>query len=352
MPLEWRVGMVVPSSQAAVPTRMDLARWLTSPEHPLTARVAVNRFWQQLFGVGLVRTSEDFGQQGETPSHPELLDHLAIAFVESGWDVKALLKSIVMSATYQQSSVAPAELYERDPDNRWLARGSRFRLDSEVLRDQILAASGLLNRRMYGKSVKPPQPAGLWKAVNLPGSYPRVHVADRGDAIYRRSVYTFWKRGLPPPQMTILDAPNRESCVARRERTNTPLQALLLLNEAEFLKAARELALDALTTMHESGSESEPTPMSSESARSGERTGETLELIYETITSRVPDAPERATLMSALSELEAMYRSKAELATRLCADAKLPSGIDAAQLAAWTVLTSSIFNLDITKNRD
>ena len=221
---------------------MDLAQWFVAPEHPLTARVAVNRFWQQLFGVGIVKTSEDFGAQGEWPSHPELLDYLAVSFVESGWDVKALLKQIVMSKTYQQASESTPDRFEADPENRLLARGSRFRMDSEMIRDQVLATSGLLNREMYGRSVKPPQPAGLWETVSMPSSYPRVYEADTGDKIYRRSVYTFWKRGMPPPQMTILDAPSREACIARRERTNTPLQSLLLMNEPEYLKAARHLA--------------------------------------------------------------------------------------------------------------
>ncbi|MFV1981077.1 MAG: PSD1 and planctomycete cytochrome C domain-containing protein, partial [Rhodothermia bacterium] len=223
-------------------TRMDLAEWFVSPEHPLTARVAVNRFWQQLFGVGIVKTAEDFGAQGEWPSHPDLLDYLAVSFIESGWDVKALMKQIVISETYQQASEAKPERFEDDPENRLLSRGSRFRMDSEMIRDQVLATSGLLNDELYGKSVKPPQPAGLWETVSMPSSYPRIYEPDTGDKIYRRSVYTFWKRGMPPPQMTILNAPSREACIARRERTNTPLQALLLMNEPEYLKAARHLA--------------------------------------------------------------------------------------------------------------
>ncbi len=223
-------------------TRMDLAEWFVSPQHPLTARVTVNRFWQQLFGVGIVKTSEDFGAQGDWPSHPDLLDYLAVTFVETGWDVKALLKQIVMSETYKQSSESTPERFESDPENRLLARGSRYRMDSEMIRDQLLATSGLLNLDMYGKSVKPPQPDGLWKSVSMPSSYPRLYQPDTGDKIYRRSLYTFWKRGMPPPQMTILNAPTREACITRRERTNTPLQALLMMNEPEYLKAARYLA--------------------------------------------------------------------------------------------------------------
>ncbi|MEM9366764.1 MAG: DUF1553 domain-containing protein [Planctomycetota bacterium] len=226
------------------PSRLDLANWLVNGENPLTARVAVNRFWQSLFGVGLVKTSEDFGAQGDLPSHPELLDYLAREFVKSGWDVKHLFRLITTSKTYQQSSAAKPERFLADPDNRMLARGSRYRLDAEVIRDQILALSGRLNRSLYGKSVKPPQPPGLWESVTMPFSYPRTFQADVGGATVRRSLYTFWKRGLPPPQLTILDAPIRDSCVARRERTNTPLQALLLMNESSFFESAIQFAFE------------------------------------------------------------------------------------------------------------
>lgn len=312
-------------------TRLDLARWVVDPKNPLTARVAVNRVWQQLFGVGLVKTSEDFGTRGEWPRHLGLLDHLAVSFVESGWDVKALVREIVLSETYRQASSAPAGAFTADPENRWLARGSRYRLDAEVIRDQILASSGLLNDEMFGKSVKPPQPAGVWKSVTLPDSYPRVFQADEGDATRRRSVYTFWKRGLPPPQMTILNAPNRESCVARRERTNTPLQALLLLNEEEYLRAARHLARSH-------------GDVDDESAR--------LDAIYETITGRLPEAGVRAALLDALHDLTALYTKGPELAAELCAgalDHGDPGGCD---LAAWTMVTSAIYNLDATRTRD
>jgi multidrug efflux pump subunit AcrA (membrane-fusion protein) len=313
-------------------TRMDLARWFVAPENPLTARVAVNRFWQQFFGVGLVKTAEDFGAQGEWPSHPELLDYLAVTFVESGWDVKRLLKEMVMSETYRQSSAATPAQFEADPENRLLARGSRFRLDAEVIRDQILATSGLLNDTMYGKSVKPPQPQGLWKTVSMPSSYPRDYVADTGDKIYRRSLYTFWKRGMPPPQMTILNAPTREACIARRERTNTPLQALLLLNETEYLKAARQLALTTIAD-----------PAQSDADR--------LDAIYETITARLPDDAERNMLLKLVGDLQQTYASSAALADELCAGAELPPHVSAPEMAAWTMLVSTIYNLDITKTR-
>jgi hypothetical protein len=316
-----------------VPTRMDFAQWLVSPDHPLTARVAVNRFWQQFFGAGIVKTSEDFGAQGEWPMHPELLDYLAVSLVESGWDIKALMKHIVMSQTYRQSSQASPEAYDHDPENRLLARGSRFRMDSEVIRDQVLATSGLLNDTRYGKSVKPPQPEGLWKAVSMPSSYPRFYVPDKGDAIYRRSVYTFWKRGMPPPQMTILNAPSREACIARRERTNTPLQALLLMNEPEYLKAARHLALESFAD----DSLSPP---------------DRLAVLYETITARLPDAEETKSFLELVEDLKKKYADNTELAAALCEGVSLPEGCSAAELSAWTMLVSTIYNLDITKTRE
>jgi hypothetical protein len=313
-------------------TRMDLAEWFVSRENPLTARVAVNRFWQQVFGVGIVKTSEDFGAQGEWPSHPELLDYLAVSFIDSGWDVKALMKQIVMSETYRQTSDATPQQFEKDPENRLLARGSRYRLDAEVVRDQILATSGLLNYEMFGESVKPPQPAGLWKAVSMPSSYPRVYEADTGDKIYRRSLYTFWKRGMPPPQMTILNAPSREACIARRERTNTPLEALLLMNEPEYLKAARHLAHQTIKD------------------RSLDAVDQ-LALVYETITSRRLDTAETEAFLKLVVDLKAMYDNNPNLANQLCDGVQLAEGVSASDLAAWTMLVSTIYNLDITKTR-
>ena len=232
--------------------RLGLAQWLIAPEHPLTARVAVNRFWLQVFGTGIVKTAEDFGAQGEPPSHPELLDWLAVQFREDGWDVKRFMKRLVMSATYRQSSRVTPELLAKDPANRLLARGPRFRLDAEMLRDQAFFAGGLLVETIGGPSVKPPQPSGLWEAVAYTDSNTAHFAADTGvEKIHRRSFYTFWKRTAPPPQMTTFDAPSRESCQVRRERTNTPLQALLLMNEPQFIEAARALAE---RTLREGGS--------------------------------------------------------------------------------------------------
>ncbi|HJP35924.1 MAG TPA: DUF1553 domain-containing protein, partial [Gammaproteobacteria bacterium] len=305
-----------------VPSRMDLANWLVSPEHPLTAGVAVNRFWQQLFGVGLVKTAEDFGAQGEWPSHPLLLDYLAVRFRQSDWDIKALMREIVLSATYKQQSDAPATAYLADPENRRLARGSRYRMDAEMIRDQLLMVSGKINTKLYGMSVKPPQPPGLWKSVTMTNER---FTADTGDAIFRRSVYTFWKRIMPPPQMTILNAPSREYCVARRERTNTPLQALVLMNEPEFFKMARACAV---RTLREVG---------------GDR-AKALPRLYERVTSHQPTSAELKTLEKALDDFIQYYRDRPALAKKIAPQAD-------AETAAWTMLAHSLLNLDAMKVR-
>lgn len=314
-----------------VASRMDLAEWFVAPSNPLTARVAVNRLWQQCFGVGLVKTSEDLGNQGDVPSHPELLDYLAVSFVESGWDIKALLKQIVMSKTYRQSSNSTLEEFQADAENRLLARGSRYRLDAEMIRDQILATSGLLSKEMYGPSVKPPQPEGLWEAVSMIGERYR---ADTGESIRRRSVYTFWKRSMPPPQMTILNAPLRDACIARRERTNTPTQALLLLNEPEYLKAARELAMTTLK----------------------QPVQQRFDFIWETVTAQLPDESETAVMQKLLTDLTAEYAANPNLADQLCLDVEVPveesATLSKPEIAAWTVLGSAVYNLDITKTKD
>ncbi len=320
-------------SSGETKTRMDLAHWFTDSEHPLTARVAVNRFWQQLFGVGLVRTSEDFGSQGETPSHPELLDFLANRFVESGWDVKELMRRIVMSKTYRQSSVADPQDFISDPQNRLLSRGSRYRLDAEVVRDQMLCVSGMLREELYGKSVKPPQPVGLWKLVAMPSSFPNQFQADTGDAIHRRSVYTFWKRGLPPPQMTVFDAPTRESCIARRERTNTPLQALLLMNEGQHFAAAKHFASNLL-------------------ARREVSDEQRIEIAHETITAHLPSESELNVLLKSLDEFRDLYRSNAKMTDQLVGDAAKLSAEKRVEQAAWTMTVHSLLNLSATKTRE
>lgn len=313
-----------------VASRMDLANWFIDEENPLTARVAVNRIWQQLFGVGLVKTSEDLGAQGEVPSHPLLLDYLTVSFVNSGWDVKALIKEIVLSKAYRQSSNIDELLFKKDPENRLLARGSRFRMDAEMIRDQILFTSGTLSEKMYGKSVKPPQPDGLWKAVTMIGERFKP---DSGEEIRRRSLYTYWKRGMPPPQMTILNAPIRDACVSRRERTNTPSQALLLLNESEYMKAARNLAMTVLVPKE---------------AKPSQR----IAFAYETITSRLPDKEEQKTLYELLQSLYQTYLSEPALADEICEGLPVKEKDQKAKIAAWTILVNSLYNLDITKTRD
>jgi hypothetical protein len=312
----------------AVYSRMDLAEWLVDPQHPLAARVAVNRFWQQFFGVGLVKTAEDFGAQGEWPSHPELLDALARSFIESGWDVKKFVRRIVLSKTYRQSSDAKPAEHESDPENRLLARGSRYRMDAEMLRDQILMLSGKLNRKMYGQSVKPPQPPGLWKAVSM--AAPFTYVADKGDAIYRRSFYTYWRRALPPPQMTILNAPSREFCTARRERTNTPLQALLMMNEQEFFKAAKSCAV---LTRKEAGGDAD----------------KGLTLLYEKVTSHRPDAERMKLLTETLGAFRDLYSANKELTESLTPEMTGTDHKQRAEIAAWTLMTHSLLNLELAK---
>ncbi len=320
-------------AQGKLKSRLDLARWLTDKRHPLMARVTVNRFWQQFFGVGLVKTSEDFGTQGDYPSHPELLDDLAKAFVDSNWNVKSLVESMVLSQTYQQSSRVSETEYRTDAENRLLARGSRIRLDSEVIRDQILAISGLLNNSMYGKSVKPPQPADLWKTVSMVSSSTYSFKEDTGDKIYRRSFYTFWKRAMPPPQMTIFDAPTRESCTSRRERTNTPVQALLMMNESQYFEAARHFAQKLLDT-----------PQKSDAER--------LSIAFESVTAHQPDDDEQADLRNGLEGFRSIYRDDLEAARAMTADLTIASDAQRIELAALTMVVNSLFNLDAAKTRE
>jgi len=301
--------------------RLGLARWLVSATHPLTSRVAVNRYWQQLFGTGIVKTSEDFGSQGSTPSHPELLDWLSVDFRENGWNVKRLIKSIVMSNAYRRSAEFSYEQLQIDPNNRLLARGPRYRLDGEMLRDQALAVSERLVDKIGGPSVKPPQPAGLWEAVGYSSSNTAVFVPDSDDKIYRRSVYMFWKRTSPPPQMTAFDAPSREACTARRERTNTPLQALVLMNETQYMEAAKAFAQRVL------------------SEADGSTTPTRIDWAFETITMRPPTAKERQEMESLIDDLTVYYEQHHELASQL-------GGESSPEFAAWVVAASTLLNLD------
>ena len=264
------------------------------------------------------------------PSHPELLDYLVVSFVDSGWNVKSLLKQLVMSEAYKQSSHLNKDQFDKDPENRLIARGSRFRLDAEMIRDQILFTSGTLSQKMYGRSVKPPQPDGLWKAVTMIGERFKP---DSGEEIRRRSIYTYWKRGMPPPQMTILNAPIRDACVSRRERTNTPTQALLLLNESEYLSAARNLAMTILVP---------------KDAKPAQR----IAFAYETVTSKLPDKEEQKMLYDLLQSLYKTYLNEPALADDVCDGLPITKQEQRAKVAAWTVLVNSLYNLDITKTRE
>jgi hypothetical protein len=307
--------------------RMTLAKWLVSPENPLTARVAVNRTWEDLFGTGIVRTSEEFGSQGEPPSHPELLDWLAVEYRESGWDTKALLRLIVTSATYRQDAAGPQELYERDPENRLLARGPRFRLPAESVRDQALATAGLLARAMYGEPVRPPQPSlGLSAAF---GSSTDWKTSD-GEDRYRRGLYTTWRRSNPYPSMATFDAPNREVCTLRRPRTNTPLQALVTLNDPAYVEAAQGLARRIVSA--------------------GGSPADKAAFGLRSCLSRPATEDETAAVIRLYEDAKAEYAADAAAAMKMATDplGALPEGADVTEHAAWTVVANVLMNLDET----
>ena len=306
-------------------TRLDLARWLTSPDNPLTARVFVNRQWKLFFGQGLARTPEDLGSQGEWPTHPELLDWLAVDFVESGWDVKHLVRTLVTSATYRQASRASAVVAERDPDNRLFARQARFRLDAEMVRDNALAVSGLLSTKMGGPGVHPYQPRGYWAYLNFP---PREWDDSAGDDQYRRAVYTWWQRAFPQPSLAAFDAPSREECVADRTRANVPQQALALLNDPTYVEAARVFAERIL--------------------REGGTTFDArLRWAYERALGRAPRAAEERILSALLQTHRAQYRADPRAAERLALAGRAPAanGLDVVELAGWTSVARAILNL-------
>jgi hypothetical protein len=309
-----------------------LARWLFAPDHPLTARVAVNRIWQLHFGRGLVATPEDFGTQGELPSHPALLDWLATELVRTGWDIKALQRLIVTSATYRQSSAGSEGLVRIDPENRLLARGARFRLPAETLRDQVLFASGLLVERLGGPSVKPYQPPGLWEEMASASSQ---YVQDHGADLYRRGLYTFVRRTITHPGMAVLDAPNREICTVRRPRTNTPTQALNLMNDPAFVEAARALAERVL----EGGATDDRALVSG---------------MFRRVLARAPTSPEADVLRAALEAFRGKYRVNPAEAQRLIAvgEWKPAEDREPVQLAALTAVAGLILNLDETLVRE
>ncbi len=335
-----QVGRDVPAFLPPLPpdaprNRLGLARWLVAPENPLTARVEVNRLWQQVFGTGLVKTSEDFGSQGEPPSHARLLDWLAVQFREDGWDIKKMLKRIVTSATYRQASRVTKDRLAKDPANRLLSRGPRFRLDAEELRDQALFVSGLLVERIGGPSVKPPQPAGLWEAVGYTGSNTVKFVADTThEKVHRRSLYTFWKRTSAPPQMTIADAPSREACTVRRERTDTPLQALMFMNETQFVEAARHLAERAIK-------------------QGGDTSEARIAYLFKLATARLPEECEKAELLAAYRDHLAAFQRDEPAARKLIAVGamKPDASLNPSELAAWTMVANLVLNLDEVLNK-
>ena len=307
--------------------RLGMAKWLTSPDHPLTARVTVNRIWKLFFGTGIVESVEDFGLQGTSPSHPQLLDWLASDFVSSGWDTKQLIKTIVMSQTYQQSSAVTASQLEIDPGNRFVSRGPRFRLSGEFLRDQALAVSGLLNRKMGGPGVKPYQPEGLWNEVSLDKGL--RFKQDTGDKLYRRSLYTYWRRSSPPPNMVLFDAPTREKCTVRRGRTNTPLQALVLMNDPQFVEAAKLFAQRILND-------------------GGTTTKERIEFGFKHALARTPTDDEIQVLAKVFESEHKTFQQQPKEAKKLISVGETPvdQQFDAADVAAWTIISNLIFNLD------
>jgi hypothetical protein len=321
---------ILPPFPAEFPrNRLGFAQWLLLPEHPLTSRVTVNRFWQEVFGTGIVRTVGDFGVSGELPSHPELLDWLAVEFRESGWDVKKLFKLIVLSNTYRQAATQTPEKRERDPENRLFSRGPRFRMDAEMVRDHALAASGLLVEKLGGPSVKPYQPDGVWEAIAMNVSNTRAYQRDEGENLYRRSMYWFWKRMAPPASMDIFNAPNREYCVVRRERTNTPLQALVTLNDVQFVEAARWLAQRTLLA--------------------GGPLDETrVQFMAERVLSRPLRAEELQIALGSLRDLRDWYGQNQAAARELVAYGASPAdpSLPPAELAAWTMLGNELLNLD------
>ncbi len=314
--------------------RLGLAKWLTAPSNPLTARVTVNRMWQEIFGAGIVSSAEDFGAQGTPPSHPELLDWLAVEFRESGWDMKRMVRMMVTSAAYRQAAVSTPEKRKKDPDNLLLSRGPRFRMDGEMVRDYALAASGLLVPAIGGPSVRPYQPERIWETVAMVGSNTRFYKQDHGDKLYRRSLYTFWKRSAPPASMEIFNAPTRETCTVRRERTNTPLQALVVMNDVQFVEAARHLAQRTMKS-------------------AGNSFGARLDFLALHALARPLEAPERAVVERAYRNFLNHYDARPEEAKKLLSTGESPydTKLSPQELASWTMVASQILNLDEALNK-
>jgi hypothetical protein len=327
--------IILPFSEQLPKNRLGLAQWVTDENNPLTARVFVNRVWGMLFGKGLVETSEDFGVQGSLPTHPQLLDWLAKDFMDNGWDIKYLLKKIMLSATYQQSSIATEESKKADPDNKWLSRAPRFRMSGEIIRDYVLATSGLLNREIGGPSVKPYQPPGLWEETNAGGNRGvlTTYTADEGDKLYRRSLYTLWKRTLPPPSMSIFDAPNRDICEVRRQKTNTPLQALALQNDVQMLEAARVLAENTITETKDAQ--------------------DWVTTVFQRILVRNPKAEEQKVLEEYYGDALDQFLNDRDNAEKLLAQGEYErQDTDPAKTAALMLTAQVIYNLDETITKE
>ena len=322
-----------PLPEDASANRLGLAQWLTQPNHPLTARVAVNRYWAMLFGEGIVRTIGDFGSQGAWPSHPDLIDWLAVDFVESGWNVKRMLRQMVTSATYRQSSRITPASQQHDPENRLLAHGPRFRLQGELIRDQALAISGLLVEQVGGRGVKPYQPLNIWNEVSLNGGL--RYKQDNADKLYRRSMYTFWKRSAPMPNMMIFDAPSREKCTLQRPRTNTPLQALVTLNDPQFVEAARVLAQRLLLNDR----------LKTDNQRINDA--------YELGTGRTATERELTLIRDILRKKRQIFQATPKDAEALLGVGESPrnSTLDSSEHAAWTIVAQLILNLDESLTR-
>jgi len=319
--------------------RLGLAQWIVDPRNPLPARVTVNRFWMQLFGRGIVVTPEDFGVSGAMPTHSELLDWLAVEFRENGWNVKHMFRTMFLSSTYRQSSQVTEEKLEKDRDNALLSRGPRFRMDAEMVRDYALTAGGLLSEDLFGPPVKPYQPEGIWDVVGLPGGDTRNYVQSQGKDLYRRSLYTFWKRMAPPPNLEAFNAPSREVCSVRRERTNTPIQALVTLNDPQFVEAARMLASQCLRAV------------------GGTEVGTNDHLLADRIGWQVLCRPlslsEQSIVLASKDQFLAHYEAHPEDARLLISvgESPLDSDLTISQLAAWTMVCNQMLNLDEALNK-
>ena len=326
-------AMLPPMPEGAPKNRLGLAKWLNDPKNPLPARVTMNRLWSNFFGVGIVESAGDFGIMGGRPTHPKLLDWLAAEFVSSGWDYRHMAKIIATSKAYRQSGSVSPEKLEKDYANRLISRGPRVRLDAEQIRDLSLAASGTLSPKVGGAPVKPYQPEGIWEAVAMPQSNTKNYKQDTGEALYRRSIYTFWKRSAAPPTMEILDAPTRETFCLQRPRSNTPLQALALMNDPQFVETSRNLANKALTEQKDFDTR--------------------LDLISQRLLARKLDSAEKAVVKETLDAALVHYTAKPEEARIAIStgESKAPETIPAPELAAWSLIASQIFNLDETVTR-